>query len=47
MIETDDPVWAAAPGQACVLYAEEEPDVVLGGGKITRPLPISRPGPGG
>jgi tRNA-uridine 2-sulfurtransferase len=47
MIETDDPVWAAAPGQACVLYAEEEPEVVLGGGRITRPLPITRPGPGG
>ncbi|HEX2756587.1 MAG TPA: tRNA 2-thiouridine(34) synthase MnmA [Candidatus Limnocylindrales bacterium] len=29
--ETDAPVWAAAPGQACVLYAGE---VVLGGGRI-------------
>jgi tRNA-uridine 2-sulfurtransferase len=31
--ETDEPVWAAAPGQACVLDAGE---VVLGGGRITR-----------
>ena len=32
-VETDDPVWAAAPGQACVLYAGDE---VLGGGRIAR-----------
>jgi tRNA-specific 2-thiouridylase len=32
-IETDVPVWAAAPGQAAVLYAGE---VVLGGGRIAR-----------
>ncbi len=32
-IETDEPVWAAAPGQACVFYAGE---VVLGGGRIAR-----------
>ncbi len=32
-IETDEPVWAAAPGQACVLYAGDE---VLGGGRIAR-----------
>jgi tRNA-specific 2-thiouridylase len=31
--ETDDPVWAAAPGQAAVLY---DGDVVLGGGRIAR-----------
>jgi len=31
VVETDEPVWAAAPGQACVLYAG---DVVLGGGRI-------------
>ena len=31
--ETDDPVWAAAPGQAAVLYDGE---VVLGGGRIAR-----------
>jgi tRNA-specific 2-thiouridylase len=33
IVETDDPVWAVAPGQACVLYAD---DVVLGGGRIAR-----------
>jgi tRNA-specific 2-thiouridylase len=31
--ETDEPVWAAAPGQACVFYAGDE---VLGGGRIAR-----------
>jgi tRNA-specific 2-thiouridylase len=31
IVETDEPVWAAAPGQACVLYDGE---VVLGGGRI-------------
>jgi tRNA-specific 2-thiouridylase len=31
--ETDAPVWAAAPGQAAVLYDGE---VVLGGGRIER-----------
>jgi hypothetical protein len=30
---TDDPVWAAAPGQAAVLYDGE---VTLGGGRIAR-----------
>ena len=30
-VETDAPVWAAAPGQAAVLY---DGDVVLGGGRI-------------
>ena len=34
LAETDEAVWAAAPGQACVFYAG---DVVLGGGRITRP----------
>ena len=34
MVETDRPVWAAAPGQAAVLY---DGDVVLGGGRIARP----------
>jgi tRNA-uridine 2-sulfurtransferase len=34
LVETDQPVWAAAPGQAAVLYAGE---VVLGGGRITAP----------
>ena len=31
--ETDTPVWAAAPGQAAVLY---DGDLVLGGGRIER-----------
>jgi tRNA U34 2-thiouridine synthase MnmA/TrmU len=30
-IETAEPVWAPAPGQAAVLYAGEE---CLGGGRI-------------
>ncbi len=34
VVETDRPVWAAAPGQAAVLY---DGDVVLGGGRIARP----------
>ena len=33
VVETDTPVWAAAPGQAAVLY---DGDVVLGGGRIER-----------
>lgn len=32
-VETDEPVWAAAPGQAAVFYRGE---IVLGGGKIAR-----------
>ncbi len=36
-VETDVAVWAAAPGQACVLFDEAEPDAVLGGGRIARP----------
>ncbi len=32
-VEADEPVWAAAPGQAAVFYRGE---VVLGGGRITR-----------
>ena len=31
VIATDTPVWAAAPGQAAVLYDGDE---VLGGGRI-------------
>ena len=34
IVETDGPVWAAAPGQACVF---DDGDVVLGGGRIARP----------
>jgi tRNA-specific 2-thiouridylase len=33
LVETDTPVWAAAPGQAAVLY---DGDAVLGGGRIAR-----------
>jgi tRNA-uridine 2-sulfurtransferase len=33
-VETDEPVWAAAPGQACVLFDPAEPTSVLGGGRI-------------
>jgi tRNA-specific 2-thiouridylase len=38
VVETDTPVWAAAPGQAAVLYDGE---VVLGGGRIARPAPAA------
>ena len=34
IVETDTPVWAAAPGQAAVFYDGE---VVIGGGRIGRP----------
>jgi tRNA-specific 2-thiouridylase len=34
-VTTDEPVWAAAPGQAAVLYDGE---FVLGGGRIERPV---------
>lgn len=40
-VETRAPVWAAAPGQACVLFDPDEPDVVLGGGRIRRPGPAA------
>ncbi|MFH0750674.1 MAG: tRNA 2-thiouridine(34) synthase MnmA [Chloroflexota bacterium] len=40
-VETEAPVWAAAPGQACVLFDPDEPDVVLGGGRIARPGPVA------
>jgi tRNA-specific 2-thiouridylase len=36
-VTTDVPVWAAAPGQAAVLYDGDE---VLGGGRIERPSPL-------
>ncbi len=32
-VTTDEPVWAAAPGQAAVLY---DGDIMLGGGRIAR-----------
>ncbi len=56
LVETDEPVWAAAPGQAAVLY---DGDVVLGGGRIAparrsadppvdaRPQPTGAPSPVG
>ena len=40
IVETEVPVWAAAPGQAAVLY---DGDVVIGGGRIARPLSAATP----
>jgi len=40
IVETDTPVWAVAPGQACVLYDGE---VCLGGGRISPPATVARP----
>ena len=37
LVVTDLPVWAVAPGQACVLY---EGDTCLGGGRIAMPASI-------
>jgi tRNA-specific 2-thiouridylase len=42
-VETENPVWAAAPGQAAVLYDGE---FVVGGGRIARPDPVSSGLPG-
>ncbi len=36
-VELDRPVWAPAPGQAAVLYDVDDPERVLGGGRITEP----------
>ncbi len=38
IVETDTPVWAVAPGQACVLY---DGDVCLGGGRIASATPAA------
>ena len=38
IVETDEPVWAIAPGQAAVLYDGE---VCLGGGRIARTDPLT------
>ena len=38
LVRTDDPVWAAAPGQAAVFYDGDE---VLGGGRIAVPADAS------
>jgi tRNA U34 2-thiouridine synthase MnmA/TrmU len=35
-VQTDEPVWAAAPGQAAVFYDADE---TLGGGRIAVPAP--------
>ena len=39
LVETDTPVWAIAPGQACVLY---DGDRCLGGGRIAAPAAAKR-----
>lgn len=39
LVETDEPVWAAAPGQAAVFYVADE---LLGGGRIARQAAGSR-----
>jgi tRNA-specific 2-thiouridylase len=41
-IETDTPVWAIAPGQACVLY---DGDTCLGGGRIAATADAARARP--
>jgi tRNA-specific 2-thiouridylase len=41
VIETDTPVWAIAPGQACVLYDGE---TCLGGGRIAAATTAAAPG---
>jgi tRNA-specific 2-thiouridylase len=41
LVETELPVWAAAPGQAAVLYDGAHADEVLGGGRIARPSAVA------
>jgi tRNA-specific 2-thiouridylase len=36
-LEFEEPVRAAAPGQSAVFYDPARPDLVLGGGTISRP----------
>lgn len=38
-LEFEEPVRAAAPGQSAVFYDPARPDLVLGGGTISRPTP--------
>jgi tRNA-specific 2-thiouridylase len=37
----DQPEYGVSPGQACVLYAPEDPDRVLGGGFIETAVRVS------
>ena len=39
-VETDTPVWAIAPGQACALY---DGDVCIGGGRMSTPARTAAP----
>jgi tRNA-uridine 2-sulfurtransferase len=41
-VEVDEPVWAAAPGQAAVFYDRDE---LLGGGRIEVPAPVGAASP--
>jgi tRNA-specific 2-thiouridylase len=38
LLEFDEPVRAAAPGQSAVFFDPARPDLVLGGGTISRPV---------
>ena len=39
-LDFEEPVRAAAPGQSAVFYDAVRPDLVLGGGVISRPQPV-------